>query len=146
MLAARRRADGRQEKRYIPMASSSPKLQGPKPWPIPPGELQEAVRRRAQQIYEASGGIAGRDADNWRQAEAEISREYAERFARKPAIVVKVEGVRYVGEYSPALSDGYAPGEWGRGDAVSVRFQGDKMYARRPNGKELETRIVRSVG
>ena len=128
------------------MASAVPKSQSPKPWPIPPSELQEAVRRRAQEIYEASGRIAGRDAENWRQAEAEISREYAERFARKPAIVVKVEGVRYVGEYSPVMSDGYAPGEWGPGEPVSVRFQGDKMYARRPNGKELETRIVRSAG
>ena len=38
------------------------------------------------------------------------------------------------------ISDGYIPGEFGSGAAVSVRFEGDKMFVRRKNGKELETR------
>ena len=83
---------------------------------------------------------------NWVQAEAEVRREWEERTARKAAIVVKVEGVRYVGEYNVADADGYTPGEFAAGEAIPVRLQGDKMYVKRPNGKELETEIVSRTG
>lgn len=108
-------------------------------------ELQNAIRHRAEEIYERGGRIEGRDLDNWREAEAEVLREYASRAARK-AIVVNVEGVVYTGEYEPASADGYTPGEWHAGDPVPVRFQGDRMYIRRRNGKELETDIVKRIG
>lgn len=112
------------------------------PRPTPPPD-HEAIRRRAEEIYNRNGRIPGRDVENWAQAEQEILREAAEPPARRTAIVVRVNGAEYVGEYDPASSDGYQPGEFGAGVSVPVRFQADKMYVRRPNGKILETTIVK---
>jgi hypothetical protein len=78
---------------------------------------------------------------NWTQAEHEI-REQSTR-QKHSAVVLKVNGVRYVGEYLPDSSDGYVPGEFVLGSYVAVRFEGDKMFVKRANGKELETRIVK---
>lgn len=107
-------------------------------------ELHEAIRRRAEQIYERSGKIPGRDLENWRQAEEEIRREAGLLARRRTAVIVKVDGIDYVGEYSSATADGYAPGEFLPGDSVVVRFEADKMYVKRANGKELETRVVKT--
>jgi hypothetical protein len=108
-------------------------------------DLNEAIGRRAREIYEKSGRIAGRDLENWVQAEAEILSE-RKRLARRSAVVVRVEGVQYVGEYRPASAGGYTPGEFAKGDPVPVRFDGDQMFVKRPNGKELATRIVTQIG
>ena len=108
-------------------------------------DVHEAIGRRAREIYEKSGRIAGRDLENWVQAEAEILSE-RKRGARKSAVVVRVDGVQYVGEYRPSLADGYTPGEFAKGDPVPVRFDGNQMFVRRPNGKELATRIVNHAG
>ena len=112
--------------------------------PDPNTNLQEAIRRRAEEIYVQSGRIAGRDLENWAQAEREIRDAVQEN--RRAAIVVKVNGVQYVGEYTAESADGYVPGEIGAGSPVAVRLQGDKMFVERSNGKELETRIVRRIG
>ena len=117
-------------------ASSEAKIQVPSLT-----NLQEAIGRRARDIYEKSGKIPGRDLENWIQAEAEILKELQEA-ASKSAVVVRVNGVQYVGEYQVASADGYIPGEFAKGDLVPVRFDGDHMFVRRPNGKELTTRIV----
>jgi len=114
-------------------------------WPSFLPDRHEAIRRRAEEIYIRSGRIPGRDLENWTQAEQEITREAAEHPLRRTAIVVKVNGVQYVGEYAIDSADGYAPGEFTKGVPVPVRFDGDKMFVKRPNGKELETRIVRMV-
>lgn len=127
-------------------AAAKPSPQNPNPWPTPPPDQHEAIRRRAEEIYIRNGRIPGRDLDNWAQAEKEILREFAEPLACRKAIVVKVDGVQYVGEYDPALAHGYTPGEFGPGARLAVRFDGDKMFVKRPNGKELETRIVKNVG
>jgi len=111
----------------------------------PVADLQEAIRRRAEEIYIESGRIPGRDVENWTQAEQDILQLTA-RLNRRAAIVVKVNGVQYVGEYVRDSSDGYVPGELGVGSSVAVRLQGDKMFVKRRNGKELETRIVRKIG
>ena len=116
------------------------------PWPADPTDRREAIRRRAEEIYIRSGRIPGRDLENWMQAEQEILREAAGTTARRKAIVVRVQGVEYVGEYDPASSDGYTPGELKKGVAVAVRFSGDKMFVKRPNGRELETTVVRRTG
>jgi len=113
--------------------------------PIPAPDWHEAIRLRAEEIYIRNGKIPGRDLENWAQAEQEILRESAEPQPRRTAIVVKVEGVDYVGEYNPAFSDGYQPGEFGPGVSVPVRFRGDRMYLKRPNGKILETTIVQKI-
>lgn len=55
-------------------------------------EQQEAIRRRAEEIYIRSGRIPGRDVENWVQAESEILREAEERASRQTAVVVKVDG------------------------------------------------------
>ncbi|HEY6338496.1 MAG TPA: DUF2934 domain-containing protein [Candidatus Sulfotelmatobacter sp.] len=109
-------------------------------------EFQEAIRRRAQEIYENSGRIPGRDLENWAQAEAEIHNESGQSTTRRPAVVVKVEGVQYVGEYESGLAFGYTPGEFVAGDQVRVRFDSGKMYVLRPNGQHLETTIIARIG
>lgn len=105
-------------------------------------DVQEAIRRRAELIYERNGKISGRDLENWMQAEYEICSEAAQHAGRRTAVVVKVDGVDYVGEYELSAADGYAPGEFAAGDPIAVRFEDDRMYVRRANGKELETRVV----
>jgi len=106
--------------------------------------LHEAIRRRAEEIYERNGKIPGRDLENWAQAEQEIRSE-AERYAgRRTAVVVNVDGIDYVGEYDFAAAEGYSPGEFAAGDSVAVRFEEDKMYVKRSDGRELETRIVKT--
>lgn len=117
----------------------------PNPWLTVVPDRHEAIRRRAEEIYIRNGRIPGRDLDNWAQAEQEILREFGEQPARKTAIVVRVNGVEYIGEYSPESSDGYVPGEFGASASVPVRFHGDKMFVKRPNGKELETTIVKQI-
>jgi len=114
----------------------------PKHWASPLHD-REAIRRRAEEIYIRNGKIPGRDLDNWAQAEAEILREAAPQSTRKTAIVVRVSGAEYVGEYDPKSSDGYRPGEFGPGAFVPVRFHGDKMFVKRPSGKVLETTIIK---
>ena len=108
-------------------------------------EVQEAIRRRATELYQLGGKSEGRDIENWCQAEAEIVREFSVRPCRS-AVVVSVEGVVYTGEYEPASADGYTAGEWQAGDPVPVRLDGDKLYLRRRNGLELETTIVKRIG
>jgi|SRR5579872_1849046 len=107
--------------------------------------LHEAVRRRAEEIYIRNGRIPGRDVENWTQAEQEIHRE-AGNAVRRTAIVVKVNGMQYVGEYRAEAADGYAPGEFAPGASVVVRLDGDKMFVKRPNGKILETEVVQRIG
>jgi len=107
-------------------------------------DKHEAIRRRAEEIYVRNGRIAHRDLENWAQAEREIRAE-AELQGRRTAVVVSVNGVRYVGEYRVESSDGYVPGEISAGGKVQVRLDGDRMFISRPNGKELETRIVQKM-
>jgi len=109
-------------------------------------DQHDAIRRRAEEIYIRNGRISGRDMENWVQAEQEILRESIQEAGRSKAIVVKVNGVQYVGEYDPETSGGYTPGELMKGVAIPVRFVGDKMFVKRPNGQELETTIVKRVG
>lgn len=108
-------------------------------------DLREAIRRRAEEIYIQSGRIPGRDVQNWTQAEHEILERAAPQ-DRRCAIIVRLNGVQYVGEYRPETSEGYVPGEFGHGASVWVRLHGDRMFVRRGNGKELETRIVKKIG
>ena len=109
-------------------------------------EIHERIRRRAEEIYVQSGRVPGRDVENWSQAEREILAE-TEKEKEKPhlAVVIKVNGTRYVGEYQPDSSDGYSPGEFAVGSSVAVRLERGKMFIKRPNGKELETRIIKRI-
>lgn len=115
-----------------------------RPWPNPLHDLQDAIRERAEEIYIRSGRLPGRDLDNWAQAEEEILRQSAQPTVLR-AIVVKVDGTQYFGHYDLDSSDDYVPGEFGNGSAVPVRFHGNKMFVKRPNGKILETTIVKKI-
>ena len=108
-------------------------------------QMQEAIRRRATELYQKGGAVEGHDTENWFQAEGEILRESATQLARR-AVVVNLQGVVYTGEYEATSADGYVAGEWKPGDAVPVRLAGDKLYLRRPNGRELQTTIVKRIG
>jgi hypothetical protein len=108
-------------------------------------QMQEAIRRRATELYQSGGATEGHDLQNWYQAEAEIVRELSLHPTRC-AVVVNVNGVVYTGEYESASADGYTAGEWKAGDPVPVRLAGDKLYLRRPNGRELETNVVKRIG
>ena len=109
-------------------------------------ELQDAIRRRAEEIYIRNGRIPGRDVQNWVQAEQEILREAAEQPSRRTAVVIKVNGTQYVGEYTAESAEGYTPGEFASGDPVPVRFEGDHMFVQLPNGRELKTTLVKQAG
>lgn len=115
----------------------------PKPWPARPTDLPEIIRRRAEEIYARNGALPGRDLQNWKEAEIEILQEQAALFAHGSAVVVRVNGVQYVGEYRLNSSGDYMPGEFKHGDPVPVRFLDGKMFLKRPNGAELETHIVK---
>lgn len=108
-------------------------------------DVHEMIRRRAEEIYIRNGRVPGRDIENWTQAELEILAESQKRRGRS-AVVVKVNGIKYVGEYQDELADGYVPGEFSSGAQVFVRLQGDRMFVKRSNGRELETRIVQKIG
>jgi len=107
-------------------------------------QMQEAIRRRATELYQRSGAV-GHDVQNWCQAEAEILRETAAHITH-PAVVINLEGVVYTGEYDLAAADGYMPGEWKPGDRIPVRLDGDRLFLRRPNGRELQTNVVKRIG
>jgi len=109
-------------------------------------DLHEAIRRRAEEIYIQRGRVPGHDLENWSQAEQDVMSELANPGGRSNAVIVRVNGVRYVGEYKPESAGGYNQGELGAGTSVPVRFEGEKMFVTRPNGKELETTIVRKIG
>jgi len=124
-------------------ANFSPDNPPPASTPAVP-DLHEAIRRRAEEIYIRNGRVPHRDLENWAQAEREIRAE-ADVQGRRTAVVVSVNGVRYVGEYRIEAADGYVPGEIRAGGKVQVRLDGDRMFISRPNGKELETRIVQKI-
>ena len=110
-----------------------------------PPQVQEAIRRRAEELFQYGGRVPGHDTENWYQAEAEILRESAGSPVRR-AIVVNVQGVVYTGEYECTSAGGYLPGEWKPGDPIPVRLYGNQLYLRRPNGRELQTTIVKRIG
>ena len=108
-----------------------------------PNHRYELIRRRAEEIYIRNGRIPGHDLANWAQAEREITIEAAS--VRRTAIVVRVNGREFVGEYDLAAADGYKPGEFAVHAPVSVHFHGNKMFILRPNGEVLDTTIVKTV-
>lgn len=112
--------------------------------PSQAADLHERIRHRAEEIYFRNGCIPDRDLENWRQAEQEIAEE-SSRPLRRTAVVVEVDGIQYMGEYTAGSADSYQPGEIAPGSPVQLRFAGDKMFLRRPNGSELETTIVTRV-
>jgi hypothetical protein len=54
-------------------------------------QMQEAIRRRATELYQQRGALEGRDEENWYQAEAEILHGSVPHLARR-AVVVNFQG------------------------------------------------------
>jgi hypothetical protein len=107
-------------------------------------EIEAAIRRRAQELSEQRGGAPGHEVEDWLQAETEILAKHKPA-GRKRTVVVKVAGVTYTAEYDPEQCRGYKPGELKAGQPLRVRFQDDRLFIARPDGLELEARIVRTL-
>jgi hypothetical protein len=107
-------------------------------------QMQEAIRRRATELFQSHGAVPGHDLENWCQAELEILQEQAAHLVR-PAVVIKFAGVLYTCEYESDSAGSYTPGEWKPGEPVALHIAGDKVYLRRHNGKQLETTITSRV-
>jgi len=128
-------------------------LQIPEPDQSASPEFTEAVRQRAQQLYELHGKMPGHDLENWMQAEAEVRARLAAQVVSSPCdsekqptlrhLRIKIDGVIYTGEYDPVTAGDYAPTEFDAGAPVEVLFEGDVMILKRQNGEQLRTRIVR---
>ena len=58
-------------------------------------------------------------------------------------ITVQADELVYVGEYTPMFFG--KPGDWIIGDPIEVRFDGNKMILRKPNGKELKASIRKRI-
>lgn len=107
-------------------------------------QMQDAIRRRATELFQRSGSVPGYDVENWCQAELEILQEQAAHLIR-PAVVIKFQGVLYTCEYEPDSADSYTPGEWKPGEPIPLRIAGDRIFLRRHDGSELETTITKRV-
>jgi Protein of unknown function (DUF2934) len=108
-------------------------------------EMEEAIRRRARELWEQRGRVDGHAREDWLQAEAEVALAFAERALRRNAFIrIKVGDTIYTAEYDRKRAQGYRPGEFAPGQPLELRFEEDKMYIKLTNGNELETRIVKS--
>jgi len=118
--------------------------------------VEEAIRRRAQELYEQRGRVDGHQVEDWLQAESEVLRRNSAPANATPEplpsptrksgfVLVRIDGMLYTGEYDLDHAHGYHPGELGPGTPIEVRFEGERMYIKRRNGRELESRIVRKV-
>jgi hypothetical protein len=59
-------------------------------------------------------------------------------------ISVQLGDLTYVGRYEPTWSWGKPP-NWIIGDPIEVRIDSNKMFLKKPDGKELKTKIVKRV-
>ena len=107
-------------------------------------DLRDAIARRARELWEQRGRVEGHAQEDWLQAEAEVMKSRLVQTTPKAAfIVVKFGGFVYTAEYDPDHCGDYRPGEFRKGAPVAVRLADDKIYVRRPNGRELEARILK---
>ena len=58
---------------------------------------------------------------------------------------VKLKGIVYVARYTSSLFKSYRPADLIVGDPIEVRFKKKKMYIKRPDGKEMKSKIVKRV-
>jgi hypothetical protein len=87
----------------------------------------------------------GPDEQTLRNDTAE-SRSPAAPAERKTAMIaVRVGAFVYTGEYNTSNDAGYIAGDLHKGQPIEIRFDQEKMYIELPDGRELETKIVRKV-
>ena len=58
-------------------------------------------------------------------------------------ITVQAGDLVYVAEYSPIFFG--KPGDWVIGDPIDVRLDGNNLFLRKPNGKELKAKIRKKI-
>ena len=130
--------------------------------------LEEAIGRRARELYDLRGRVEGHDLEDWLQAEAELTGKIEKQEKpshektcvegtewpsppaapanRKPAFFnVKVDGVLYTVEYDSNRCDSYNPGMLKKGQPLQLRLEDNKLYVKLPNNQELETKVIKKV-
>lgn len=133
--------------------------------------LQEAITRRAGELYQQRGCVDGHALEDWLQAEAEVTAQFRSQenaSEEKPAsesssdaekpkppaldapvsrksgfFKLKVDDVIYTVEYDPARCDSYRPGMLRKGQPVELRFEDDRIFMKLPNSRELEAKVVK---
>jgi hypothetical protein len=106
--------------------------------------LRQAIERRARELYEQRGRVAGHELEDWLQAEAEVTQTTSPPPERKPAsIVVRVGDIIYTGEYDAAACGDYTPGNLKKGQPITVLVKGDQLLINLPSGGQLVTTIVK---
>ena len=107
--------------------------------------VHDAIVRRAREIWEQRGRVDGHAQEDWAQAEAEVRQQLAQARLSSPAfLAVKANDCVYTCRYD-RNSDVYQPGDLAAGEAIRLRFEGEKLYVRF-HDRELETTIVRKAG
>jgi hypothetical protein len=107
--------------------------------------IHEAIVRRARELWEQRGRVDGHAEEDWAQAEAEVRRQLPPtKTGRAAFLAVKANGYIYTCRYD-RNSDAYKPGDLAAGEAIQLRFEGEKLYLRLRD-HELETTIVRRAG
>jgi hypothetical protein len=102
-------------------------------------EVENAIRLRAEKLYEARGRVAGHEVEDWLQAEAEILREL-QCFPKLARVAVHFEGATYIGEYDAQHCDGYTRGEFRAGTPVELPFRGSDYVHEAPQRQRIENR------
>jgi hypothetical protein len=105
-------------------------------------DSHEAIARRAREIWQEHGCVDGHAEEDWAQAEEEIRSRVAGPKTATRRIVVKAGSFLYTAEYELARA-AYHPGELVPGEPIRLHFEGQKMWLRLPDGRELETRVIR---
>lgn len=60
-------------------------------------------------------------------------------------ISVQLGDITYVGSYWPRTEWSYSPTDFVVNDPIQVRIEGKHMYVKRPDGKDLKTRIIQRI-
>ena len=103
---------------------------------------EEAIRKRAEEIYEQEGRVAGHDEENWLRAEAEVTAEAASKNPTRCArILIKANGSLITVQYDPQTTDS-RPGELA-GQPGRICIDNDRTVITRKNGGVLETSILK---
>jgi hypothetical protein len=108
-------------------------------------EVQQAIVRRARELWEQRGRIDGYATEDWAQAEAEIREQLAASRDASPAFLsVQSQAFVYTCRYDRNCV-AYRPGDFAPGDPIRFRVADGKLYLKLTDSHELETTIIRKI-
>jgi hypothetical protein len=108
-------------------------------------EVQQAIVRRARELWEKRGRIDGHANEDWTQAEAEIREQLAaSRDASSAFLAVKCHAFVYTCRYDRNCV-AYRPGDFAPGDPIRFRVTDGKLFLKLTDSRELETTIIRKI-